>query len=76
MMQGKPRIIRVERRPPEDFSDHQIETLMNFGKREADLINEMDAAVQVGDRNLVWQLAVTLTQLHDERAQVTKAGTE
>ena len=50
----------------EELSDNEIEQLMNFGRREADLIDEMTAAVRAGDRNLVWQLARALSDLEDQ----------
>ena len=39
---------------------------MDFGKREADLIDEMTAAARAGDRNLVWQLAHALCEIEDQ----------
>ena len=54
------------RRAIEELSDNEIERLMNFGRREADLIDEMTAAARAGDRNLVWQLARALCDLEDQ----------
>ena len=66
--------IRVERIPAAELTDHQIECLMNFGRREADLIDQMEAAARTGDRDRVWELAEELVSLQDEVEQVTKAG--
>lgn len=65
MPKTTPRIC-VERRSIDELSDAQIEQLMAFGKREAELLEEIEAAVRVGDRNLVWQLARALCQIEDE----------
>ena len=62
--------IRVERIPAEELSDHQIEQLMSFGKREADLIDRMEAAARAGDRDLVWELAEALVRCQDKAVQV------
>jgi hypothetical protein len=43
-----------------------IEQLTDFGKREADLIDEMTAAVRARDRNLVWRLAHALSEIEDQ----------
>jgi hypothetical protein len=72
-MPNTPRI-RVERIPAEELSDHQIEQLMAFGKRENDLIDEMEAATRAGDRARVWQLAEALVRLQDQVAQLSEAG--
>src|SRR4051794_23410977 len=48
--------ISVVRRAAEELSDEQIERLMDFGRREADLIEQMEAAARDGDRDLVWQI--------------------
>ena len=66
--------IRAVQRAAAELSDDQIERLVNFGKREADLIDEMEAAARVGDRNLVWQLAEALVRCQDEAKQVAEAG--
>jgi hypothetical protein len=58
--------LRVVRRAVEELSEAQIEQLMNFGKREADLIDEMVAAARAGDRDLVWQLAQALCDIEDQ----------
>jgi hypothetical protein len=58
--------LRVVRRAVEELSEAQIEQLMNFGKREADLIDEMVAAARAGDRNLVWQIAQAMVEIEDQ----------
>jgi hypothetical protein len=58
--------LRVVRRAVEELSEAQIEQLMNFGKREADLIDEIVAAARAGDRNLVWQIAQALVEIEDQ----------
>jgi hypothetical protein len=73
-MAQSPRI-RVERTPAHELSDAQIEKLMGFGKREADLIDQIEEAARAGDRDLCWQLAEALVRLQDQAAQVTAAGT-
>ena len=63
--------IRVVRRGVEEFTDTQIEKLIDFGKRESDLIDQMEAAARAGDRELAWQLAQAICDLHD-RAQAVR----
>jgi hypothetical protein len=58
--------LRIVRKAVEDFSDTEIEKLMDFGRREADLLEEMEAAVRTGDRELVWQLAKALVEIEDQ----------
>ena len=57
--------LHVVRRAIGELSDNEIERLMDFGKREADLIDEMTAAARAGDQNLVWQLARSLCEIED-----------
>jgi hypothetical protein len=64
-MPNKPRI-RAERVPADELTDAQIERLMEFGKREAGLLDEMEAAARVGDRDLVWRIAQALCQMDEE----------
>jgi hypothetical protein len=42
------------------FSDHEIHLLVEQGKREAELFDELDGAVAAGDHELVWQIAKAL----------------
>lgn len=58
--------IRVMPRAADELTDSQIETLMNFGKREAELIDELEAATRNGDRDLAWQIAQALCRIEDE----------
>jgi hypothetical protein len=64
----------MERFPADELSDHQIETLMAFGRREADLIEQMEAAARDGDRDLVWQIAQALCRIEDEAKQPPSAA--
>jgi hypothetical protein len=68
--------IRVERRPADELSDHQFEVLMSLGRREADLIDEMEAAARAGDRDLVWHIAEALVGLQDQAAKVSRTQTD
>jgi hypothetical protein len=52
--------IRLQRRPAEELTPSQIEILMEFGRREADLIDELEVAARAGDRERVWVLAQEL----------------
>ena len=58
--------IRVDRRPAEELSDAQVERLMAFGRHEAELIDQMEAAARDGDRELVWQIAQALCRIEDQ----------
>jgi hypothetical protein len=64
--------LRVVRREAAELSDREIERLMDFGKREAELIGDMEQAVRAGDRNLVWQIAEALVRSQDAARQVTE----
>jgi hypothetical protein len=57
------------RNEPEELSDIQVERLMSFGRDEADLIDQMEAATRAGDRDLVWQLAQALCRIQDDVRQ-------
>jgi hypothetical protein len=58
--------LRVERRPAEELTDAQIEQLMTFGSKEAELIDDLEAATRAGDKDLVWQIAQALCHAEDE----------
>jgi len=58
--------MRVVRRSTEDLTDSQIEQLMTFGRREADLLDKLEAATRAGDRNLVFEIAQVFCQLEEE----------
>ncbi len=47
---------------------------MDFGKREADLIEQMEAATRDGDRDLCWQIAQELCRIRDEAHQEPPAA--
>jgi hypothetical protein len=66
--------LHVVRRAVEELSDAQIERLMNFGKREADLIDEIAAAARAGDRNRVWQLVQDLCGIEDQLAPKSRVS--
>jgi hypothetical protein len=64
-MKQAPRL-RVVRRAADELSDQQIEQLMAFGKREAELLDQMEEATRAGDRDAVWRLATSLLACQDE----------
>jgi hypothetical protein len=66
--------LHVVRHAVDELSDEQIARLMDFGKREADLIDQMEAATRAGDRDLVWQLAQALCRIQDEAKQPPPAA--
>lgn len=66
--------VRVVRCAAEELDDAQIERLMDFGKREADLIEQMEAATRDGDRDLCWQIAQELCRIRDEAHQEPPAA--
>jgi hypothetical protein len=68
-MQQAPRL-RVVRCPVDELSDQQIEQLMSFGRREAELLDRMEAATRAGDRDAVWQIAQALCVCQDEVRQM------
>jgi hypothetical protein len=76
MAKGNYARIRAVRIPVAELTNHQIEVLMTFGRREAELIDQMEAATRAGDRALVWQLAEALVRYQDEAQQVAAAGSE
>lgn len=59
--------LRAERRHAEELTDSQVERLIQFGRWEADLIDQMEAAARAGDRELVWQIAQALVEIEDQR---------
>jgi hypothetical protein len=58
--------IRAIRREAEELSDGAIERLVNFGRREAAVLDEMEAAARTGNRERTWELAQELCRLQDE----------
>jgi hypothetical protein len=64
-----PARIRVERIPADALTDTEFQRLMAFGRREAELIDEMEAAARAGDRNEVWRLAEELVRIQDAAKQ-------
>jgi hypothetical protein len=61
--------IRLERIPAGELSDDEIQRLMAFGRREAELLDEMEAAARAGDRNQVWRIAEELVRIQDAAKQ-------
>ena len=61
--------IHVERGSVADMTDSQIETLMSFGRREAELIDELEDATRAGDRDRAWRLSEELCRVTDEALQ-------
>jgi hypothetical protein len=65
---AQPPRLHVVRKAVEELSDAQIERLMDFGRREAALIDQIVAAERAGDRNLVGQRVRALVDIQDQRA--------
>jgi hypothetical protein len=61
--------LRPVRREAGELSDTQIEKLLEFGRREAEIIDELVDATRADDRDHVWQLARTLVEIEDEAKQ-------
>jgi hypothetical protein len=59
--------IAVEFQP---LTESQIELLTRLGKREAELIDQLEAAVRSGDRDLCWQIAQALCGVEDQARKV------
>lgn len=59
--------LRLERYA--ELNDTQIDTLIGFGKREGELLDELTAAVRANDRDLAWQIAEALNRIEDEARQ-------
>jgi hypothetical protein len=64
----------VVRRAVEELSDAQIERLMDFGRREARLIDELEIATRAGNRERAWELAQELCRIQDEAKQPPPAA--
>jgi hypothetical protein len=58
--------IRAVRRDPAEFTDRQIEQLIAFGRREAELIRQLARAYRNGDKEAAWQLAGEAAELEVE----------
>jgi hypothetical protein len=61
--------LRPVRREASELTDTQIEKLMEFGRREAAIIDEMVDAARADDRDRAWQLAQKLVEIEDETKQ-------
>ena len=58
------------RRRVEELSDRQIQELMDFGKREAEIIDRLEAAVREGNRELAWEISEELVAVEDEAGKI------
>jgi hypothetical protein len=63
---ARPAHIRALPRSVGDLTDSQIETFIRFGREEAQLIDELEAAVRTGDRDAAWRIAQALCRIEDE----------
>jgi hypothetical protein len=64
--------IRIERRRVADLSDSQVEALIGFGRREAELLEQLEAATRAGDKDLAWQIAQALCRVEDRLQEMKK----
>jgi hypothetical protein len=56
------------------MTESQIETLMNFGRQEALLLDELEAATRAGDRDEAWRLLQEFCRIEDEAKQPPPAA--
>jgi hypothetical protein len=61
--------LHAVRREPDELSVEQIDRLIAFGRREAELIDEMTAASRAGDEPRVLEIVGELVRIEDEAAQ-------
>jgi hypothetical protein len=54
------------------MTDHQIEQVMDFGRREAELIDRLEAATRAGNRELAWDLSQELCRIGDSVHAVSR----
>jgi hypothetical protein len=64
--------IHLERRSLADLSDQEIDRLVNFGRAEADLINQLVEASRDGDRDLAWRVVQEFRRIEDEIEAMAK----
>jgi len=57
--------LRVERRSVHDLTDTQIETFAAFGRRRAELVDQIEQATRAGDDARVLELARLMTAEQD-----------
>jgi len=62
---SRPAHIRACPRSVEEMTDAQIETLINFGRCEAELIDELEEATRHGDRDRAWAICQRICQIED-----------
>jgi hypothetical protein len=55
-----------EVRDPAEMTESQIDALMNLGREEAALLDELEAATRAGDRDEVWRIAQALCGIEDK----------
>ncbi len=67
----EPTRIRVVRRDPAELSDRQIETLIGFGRREAELVDSLVEATRAGDHDAVWAISQAIARVEDQVAEVS-----
>jgi hypothetical protein len=60
----------IHRRRAEEMSERQIQALIDLGKNEAELIDQLEAAVNAGDKVKVWEIAVAITASAAEAGKV------
>jgi hypothetical protein len=58
----QPPQITVNFRPVSEWTDEQLERLIGFGKIEAELLDQLEAATAAGDRDLAWQISLALVE--------------
>jgi hypothetical protein len=52
--------VRAEFKSVAEMTDHEIERIIEFGRREAELIDRLEIATRAGDRELAWELSKEL----------------
>jgi len=58
--------IRAEVRDPAEMAESQLDALMSLGRREAQLMDRLEAATRAGDRDAVWEIAQEYCRIEDE----------
>jgi hypothetical protein len=60
MSKRQPPQISVKFRPPEELSDAAIQRLIDRGRRQGELLEELFDAVRANDQRLAWELCLEL----------------